>query len=159
MLHAGGVVLDLDIRHRMRPACIADQQAVALRVVAAVLGLGVHRHQPAIGVLRMARADPLGNDARPGVLAQMDHLGAGIGLLPVVGDGDGIKLALAVIAAQDATGIFPRHGAAGLDLRPHAFRPVAPAIGALGNKDVNPALAVLIARSPPDSSHSCPRRR
>jgi hypothetical protein len=64
VLHAGRVVLDLDVGHRVRPAFVADQQAVALGVVAAVLGLGVHRHKPAIGVLRLARADALGHDPR-----------------------------------------------------------------------------------------------
>jgi hypothetical protein len=94
MLHAGGVVLHLDIGNRVRPAFVADQKAVALGVVAAFLGLGVHRHEPAIGVLRTPRADPLGHDPRFRALAQMHHLRAGIGLLGVVGDGDGVELAL-----------------------------------------------------------------
>jgi hypothetical protein len=34
VLDAGGVVLHLDIGNRMRPALVADQQAVALGVVA-----------------------------------------------------------------------------------------------------------------------------
>jgi hypothetical protein len=82
------------------------------------------------------------------VLAQMHHLGAGIGLLGVVGDGDGVELALAVVAAQDAGGIFPGDGGAGFDLRPHHLGPVAPAIGALGDEVVDAALAVLVARVP-----------
>ena len=70
------------------PHLITDQQAVALGVVPAVLRLGVHRDQPTIGVLRVARADAFGHDPRAGVLAQMDHLGAGVGLLVIVGDSD-----------------------------------------------------------------------
>ena len=148
MLDAARVVLDLDVGHGMRAAFVTNEQTITLRVIAAVLGLGVHADQPTIGVLGMARADPLGHDARAGILAQMNHLGAGIGLLIVVGDGDGIEFALAVIAAQDAGRVFPRHGRAGFHLRPHHLGPIAPAIGALGHKIIDPALAVLIARIP-----------
>ena len=148
MLHAGRVVLDLDVRHRVGPAFVADQQAVALGIVARFLGFRVHGDQPPVGVLRPARADPLGDDARLGALAKVDHLGAGIGLLHVVGDGDGVELALAIVAPQDAGRILPRHGGPGFDLRPHHLGPVAPAIGAFGHEVVDAALAVLIARIP-----------
>ena len=132
----------------MRAAFVADQQAVALRVIAAVLGLGMHRDKPAIGVLRLACADTFRHYPRFGVLAQMHHFRAGIGLLHVVGDRDGIKLALAVVTAQDAGRVFPRHGRAGLDLRPHHLGAITTAIGAFGHKVVDPALAVFITGIP-----------
>ena len=145
MFDPGRVVLDLDVGNRMRAAVAANQQAVALRIVARILGLGVHRDQPAIGILRMTGRDPLGDNAGFRVPAQMHHLGAGIGLLVIVGDGDGIELALAAIPAQDAGGVFPGQRAARLHLRPHHLGAVAPAIGALGDEVVN---ACLLYTSP-----------
>ena len=148
MLHARRGVLDLDIGHGMRPALVADQQAVALGVVAAVGGARVHRHQTAIGVLRPARRDALGHDARAGVLAKMDHLGPGVGLLGVVGDGDRVELALAFLAPQDAGRVFPGDGRAGFHLRPHHLGAGLAAVGALGDEVVDAALAFLVAGEP-----------
>ena len=78
----------------------------------------------------------------------MDHLGAGIGLLHVVGQRHRIKLAYTVLAAQHAGWIFPGNGRPCFDLRPGDFRPVTPADAALGNEVVDPALAVLITGIP-----------
>ena len=76
------------------------------------------------------------------------HLGAGVGLLPVVGDGDRVELALAVVAAQDAGRVLPRHGRAGLDLGPHHLGPRLAAVGALGDEVVDAAPPLLVARVP-----------
>src|SRR3546814_10077222 len=57
-------IADLDIGHRMRPAQRAQQQAVALGEVAHALGIRRYPHDPAIGVVRLARADPLAADGR-----------------------------------------------------------------------------------------------
>ncbi len=108
----------LDIGYGVGGAGLADQQAVALREVARAAGPGVGRDQAAIGVRRLARRHALGDDARLGVLAEMYHLGAGIGLLRPIGDRDRVELADAVIATQDARRIFPGHGRAGFNLRP-----------------------------------------
>ena len=48
----------------------------------------------------------------------MDHLGAGIGLLAIVGHRDRIEFADRSIAREHAARIFPRNCTAGLDLRP-----------------------------------------
>jgi hypothetical protein len=48
----------------------------------------------------------------------MDHLGAGVGLLAVVGDGDGIEFALGIVAFQNAGRVFPGDGGTCFDLRP-----------------------------------------
>src|SRR5215467_11896966 len=101
MLDPGGPVLHFDIGNRVAAAVGPDQQAVALRVVARTLGLGLDAYQPAIGVLPMAGGDALGDDGRAGVAPEMDHLGAGIGLLTVVGDSDGVELADRVVALED----------------------------------------------------------
>src|SRR6185295_3116664 len=126
-----------DIRHGVGAAVGPDQQRVALGIVARVLGLAIDADQTAIGVLRLARRDALGNDPRTRVGAQMDHLGAGIGLLIVVGDGDGIKFAYRVVTAQDAGWIFPGDGRTGLHLGPADLGLFAPAIAALGDEIVD----------------------
>src|SRR5437762_5955472 len=64
--------------------CSSDLR-VALRVVAGLLGALEDLHEPAVGVLAAARRDALRDDGRAGVLAHVDHLGARVGLLPVVG--------------------------------------------------------------------------
>src|SRR3546814_17787750 len=84
----------------MRPALVADQQAVALGVVARTLGLLRNPHQAAIGVVGAPGADALGDDGRAGVAPEMDHLGAGVGLLGVVGDRHSVALAHRVVALE-----------------------------------------------------------
>ena len=66
---------------------------------------GVHADQPAIGYSAPARRKCLWKQCVSGS-AKMDHLGPGIGLLHVVGDGDGIEFALRSVAAQDAGRYF-----------------------------------------------------
>jgi len=44
------------------------------------------------------RRNTLGDDGGGGIFANMDHLGARIGLLQVVGDGDGIKFTHGIVA-------------------------------------------------------------
>ncbi len=78
----------------------------------------------------------------------MDHLRAGVGLLAVVDDGDGIKFALGIVAEQNAARIFPGDGRAGFHLRPGDARVLAFAQAALGHEIVNTALAVLVAGIP-----------
>src|SRR5208337_4334442 len=148
MLELRARVLRLDVGYGMSAAFVADQEAVALREVARVRGAAVRRDQPAIGIVGPAGRDALRYDAARRVLAEMDHLGAAVDLLAAVRDGDGIELAAAVIAAQDAAWIFPGDGRAGLDLRPGNLRVAAAAIPALGHEIIDAALAVLVARIP-----------
>jgi hypothetical protein len=67
----------------------------------------------------------------------MDHLGAGVGLLEVVGHGDRVELAARVVAAQHHAGVLPGDGRAGLDLRPGDVRARAFAQAALGDEVVD----------------------
>src|SRR5690606_7833967 len=148
VLDGGGRVLHLDVGEGVRAALLADQQAVALGVVARAVRAGGHLHQPAVAVLAAAGADALADDLRLGALADVDHLGAGVGLLAVVGQGDAMELADAVVAQQHAAGVFPGDGAAGLDLRPGDLAARAAAFGALGHEVVDAADAVLVAGVP-----------
>src|SRR3954469_12166475 len=96
----------------------------------------------------MPGADALGDDARAGVGPQVDHLGAGVGLLAVVGDGDGVELARRALAAQNAGGVFPGDGRAGLHLGPADLGARPAAVGALGHEVVDAAPALGVAGVP-----------
>src|SRR3546814_14036406 len=96
----------------------------------------------------MTGGDALGDDRRLRVAAEMNHLGAGVGLLMMMGEGDRIEFADRVIAAQDAARIFPGHRRAGLDLRPRDLARHTTTIAAFGDAVVDAADAVLFARIP-----------
>ena len=132
----------------MRATVVTDQQRVAIGEVARARRLAMGADLPAIGVVRAARRNALRNDPARRVLAEMDHLGAGIHLLAAVRDGDRVELAARFIAAQDAGRILPGDGGARLDLRPRNLRTVAAAVAALGHEIVDAALALGIAGEP-----------
>ena len=132
----------------MGAAGIAHQQGITLRIVAGVVCVPGYLDQAAVGILRLPRGDALGDDGAAGVPAEMDHLGAGIGLLVIVRHRDGIELAAGIVAAQDAARVFPGNRRAGLDLGPGNPGTVAAAIAALGHEVIDAADAVFIAGVP-----------
>ena len=83
-------------------ACVADQQRVALRIVAGIVGIAADLHQSAVGVLALSGRYTFAHNARARVLAQVNHLCAGVSLLVVVRHGYGVELRRRVVAAQDA---------------------------------------------------------
>src|SRR5206468_8698554 len=89
-----------------------------------------------------------GDDPARGVLAEMQHLRAGIDLLVPVRDGDGVKLATRIVAAQDAARIFPGDGRAGLELGPGNLGTRAATVAALSHDIVDAVLALRVARVP-----------
>src|SRR5690606_6415929 len=129
-------------------ALFADQQAVALGVVARAVGIAVDLDQAAVGVLATAGADALGHDLGLGALADVDHLGAGVGLLAVVGQCHRVELAGRVGADQHAGGVLPGDRRAGLDLGPDHLAARTTAFGALGHEVVDATDAVLVAGVP-----------
>src|SRR5437879_7386686 len=104
--------------------------------------------EAAIGVLRFAGGDALGDDPAGRVLAEMEHLGAGIDLLEAVRDCDRIELAAGMVAAQDAARILPGDGGSRLDLGPGNLGVVAAAVATLGDEIVDAALALGVAGVP-----------
>ncbi len=132
----------------MRTAVLAEQQAVALGEVAHAFRLRRNADEAAIGVLALAGRDALGHDGRAAALAIVDHLGAGIGLLVIVGDGDRVELADRILTIEHAARILPRHGRAGFDLGPADLAAFALAQRAFGDEVVYPALALGIAGVP-----------
>ena len=132
----------------MSPATISDEHGIALGVVAGLLGAFEYLHQATIDVLTAAGADALRDDGAARVLADVDHLGAGVGLLHVVGQGYRVELPHRVIALKNAGRVLPGDGRASLDLGPTDVA-AGPATGAsLGNEVVDAAAAFLVAGIP-----------
>ena len=96
-------VLDLEIWKRVRAALVANQQRVALRVISGVCGALENLDHSAIGVLAMTGRNAFGDDRALRVLADMDHLRAGVGLLIIVGQRDGVELADRVVAHAECS--------------------------------------------------------
>src|SRR5690606_6983398 len=144
VLDLGRVVLDLDVGERVRAALGADEQRVALRVVARTGGGPQHLHQAPVGLLGLARRAALGHDGAAAVLADVDHLRAGVRLLAPGRDRHGVELADRVVALEDDAGVLPGDRRSGLDLGPGDLRPV-PAPAPLGDEVVDAADAVLVA--------------
>src|ERR1051325_7131515 len=117
-------------------------------MVARVLRTWMNAYQSPIRILRVPCRNSLRHDTRPGIFAQMDHFGAGIGLLEIVGDGNRIEFTDRVVAAQDTARIFPGDGRARLYLRPGNLRGLTPAIATLGDEIVDAALPFRIAWIP-----------
>src|SRR5262249_16123660 len=105
-------------------------------------------HAAAVRVLPVAGGDPLRHHRALGVLADVDHLGAGIGLLIIVGQGHGVELAHRVVALHNAARVLPGDGRTGLHLRPGDLGVLAQALAALGDEVVDPTFAVLVAGVP-----------
>ena len=132
----------------MRSTAVAQQEAVALGVIAGILCLRACVDEPTVAILTLPCRDSLGDDTAAGVLPEVDHLRAGISLLEVVGHRHGVELCHGVIALQDTAGVLPRDGRAGLDLRPRELRGSATAETSFGDEVIYTALALLVAWVP-----------
>src|SRR5690606_28236583 len=83
-----------------------------------------------------------------GVATQVDHLGAGVGLLHAARHGHGVELAHGIVTAQDAARILPGDGGARFHLGPRDVGTVAAAVAALGDEVVDTAAALFVTRVP-----------
>src|SRR5260370_26508884 len=132
----------------MRAALAADEERVATGEVPGVIGAGHDTHEAAIRILGLASGDALGDNRAAGVLADVDHLRAGVGLLVIVDQRYGVELADGVVTLEDATRVLPGAGGARLHLRPTDLGVAAQALASLGDEVVNAAVAVLVAWVP-----------
>ena len=148
VLHLGGLVLHLDVGIGVRRGALADEHGIALAEVARARCLGHHAHQTTVGIAAASGADALADDGALGVPADVDHLGAGIRLLLVVGQRHRVELANAGIPEQNAGRVLPGDGAACLDLGPADLGVAAFAEAALGDEIEDAAQAVLVAGIP-----------
>src|ERR1035438_8873889 len=148
VLHLRRRILHFEVGERVRAALIAQQHGIALRIVARVGGAFQDLDRAAIGVLTVPRRDALGDDGAGGVLADVDHFGARVGLLVMIGERHRVKFADRVVADQQAAWIFPGDGGAGFHLRPGDLGVDAATRAALGDEIVDAAAAFFIARIP-----------
>src|SRR5205807_4580648 len=148
VLHLGRRLLDVDVRERERGARGPDQEGVALGVVPGVRGALVDLYAAAVGVASVPRGDALRDDRAPGVLPDVQHLRARVGLLVVVGERNGVELTHGVVALQDAARVLPRDRGTRLDLGPRDLRVHAEALPPLRDEVVDPALPLLVAGVP-----------
>src|SRR5581483_3991666 len=111
-------VLGLDVGDGVGPALVADEERIAVGVVAGALRLAMAGDEAAIGIVGMAGGDALRDDPALRPLAEVGHLGAAVDLLVTVRHGDRVELAGGIVTAQDHARILPGDGGAGLDLRP-----------------------------------------
>ena len=132
----------------MRTAPVADQQRVALRIIACIFSLLRHFDQTPVAVLAHARRDPFADDPAARIASQVDHLRTGVGLLAVIRHSHRIELADRIVAGQDAARIFPRQRRTGLDLRPRQPRILTLADTALRHEVIDTAAPLLIAGIP-----------
>ena len=80
-------LLGADVGVSVGSGLIADQHRIALAEVTSARRLRPYLNQAAVAIGRLASADPLAHDRGAGAGAYMDHLGAGVGLLAIVGEG------------------------------------------------------------------------
>src|SRR5213595_2041510 len=148
VLHLGRRLLDLDVRERERGARRPDQEGVALGVVPGVRRALVDLYTTAVRVPSVPGGDALRDDRAPGVLSDMQHLRARVGLLVVVRERHGVELTYGVVALQDAARILPGDRGTGLDLGPRDLRVHTEALPPLRDEVVDPALPLLVAGVP-----------
>ena len=132
----------------MRSALVSQQQRIALGVVPCPGGSFEDLHRTPVGVLTVARGNAFRHDRAARVLPDVDHLGAGVGLLVVVRQRHGIELADGVIALQNAAWILPGDRRTGFHLRPRNLGIVAQTLPALGDEIINATFALLVPRVP-----------
>ena len=133
----------------MSTALIAEHQRIALRIIASPRRTLEDLNGATIGILAMPSGNTLGDDRAAGVFADMNHFGAGIGLLVVVGQGHRIKFTDRIVPLQNTTGIFPGDGRSGFHLCPGNFGINAQTFPAFGHEIIDSAFAVLYL---PDTS-------
>src|SRR5665647_1433318 len=102
MFYYGCRIINLDIRKGVCSAIMAKKQRVALRKIACAFCLAQYLDQAPVTVLPEACRDAFGDDCTPGIFSYMHHLGAGVCLLVVIGNGNRVKFSDTVIATQYA---------------------------------------------------------
>ena len=121
MLNDRRFIAVFNIRYGMGAAVSANQQAVTLRIIARIGGIRADADQAAICLVGESGRNTFGDNFGGGVFADVNHFGSGIGLLPIIGYGNGIKLADGIVPLQNARRIFPSDGGTGFNLSPGNF--------------------------------------
>src|SRR5690606_40816718 len=122
-----------------------DEQRVALDRGLGAVGALLDLDQAAVGGAAAAAGHRLGDDGGRGVRGAVHHLGAGVLVLALAGEGDGQRLALGVLAHQVDRGVLHGHLGADVAVDPlHGGALVGD--GALGDQVVDVVRPVLDGR-------------
>ena len=148
MLHGRIRLLGTDIGIGVGGGLVADQHRIALAVVLGSNGLGTHLDQAPVAIRRVASADALAHNRRARAGAQVDHLGAGIGLLAVVRESYGIKLTHRIGTLKHAAGVFPSNGRPGFHLGPANFAAGPTALPTLSHEIVDTTHTIFVTGVP-----------
>ena len=92
MFHHRRIVAHLDDGEGVGTTSIAQQQTVTLGEVATTSSLGGYLDHTAIAVLAVSGTNALAHYGARAVLAQVNHLCAGVSFLPVIGQRHAVKL-------------------------------------------------------------------
>jgi len=131
----------------MRSTPVANQQRVALRIVAGIIRLRHNLNQASIGILRLPCRDTLRHNTAASVATNVYHLRTRICLLEVVGHCHRVELAYRVVTHKHTARIFPSYCRACFYLCPEEVS-ILLAKTSLGYKVVDSALTLFVARVP-----------
>ena len=149
VLGLGACVCDGDVGERVGGTLGAHKHAVALGVVAGACSGLADADFATVGVAGVVRADAFRNDRALGVLADVDHLRAGVGLHVPVREGYAVKFAHRIVALQNAARVLPRDSGARFDLRPADAAVLARALAALRDEVIDTACACFAVAGVP----------
>src|SRR5687768_13401275 len=107
MLDLGFLITDLYVRKGAGSTFVSNQHGVALRIITRPGRGRRNSDQSAVAVVRMARRDTLANYGAARIFSDVDHFGASIRLLIMIGDSHRIKFSYRVIPLQDTGRILP----------------------------------------------------
>ncbi len=96
----------------------------------------------------MPRRNSFGNNPATGIVPDMNHLGTGIRLLIIIGNGNRIKFTDRTVSFQNSTGIFPGNRRSRFNLGPNQFRIFSATQSPFGDKIIYPPFPLLISGIP-----------
>src|SRR5215203_1945025 len=111
------LLLDLDVRIRVRPRVLVQQERVALDSALGVVAALVNLQKPAVRAPARPLGDRLGGDEARGVRRGVDDLAPRVLVLPVAGVGDGEDLTACALADQIHRRVL--HGQLGAQIAVH----------------------------------------
>ena len=110
MLHLCCGIANINIGKRVGAAFIADEHGVALGIISCIVGIFHNLDSTAVSLLTLPGRNAFRNNGAFGVFADVYHFSPSVGLLKIIGQGNGIKFAYRIITFQYTGWIFPCDG-------------------------------------------------
>jgi len=98
MFYLSRRILDFQVRERMCPTFVPQQQRITLRIITGILAALHHFHFSPVRVTAEPGGDTFRNDPATGIVTDMNHLCTGIRLLIIIGNRYRIKLTYRAIS-------------------------------------------------------------